>query len=325
MTEGTARHGWLARHRVALVAIAAIVLYGIFVQWVWGWGSILAAWREVGIGTTLLALALLVSTYVVRAHRMHDYFPAETAGRFFWLFRVTQIHNLLNVMLPFRAGETSFPILMRSEFGIPLARGTSALLVLRLLDLHALMAAAGVGLVAGAGHPAWAWGLWGAFLVAPLILFPLHAPLVGFAKARLPERLRRFIDEIDDGIPRTIGRFVRAWLLTVINWGVKVLVLAWVLGLMGVGPVAACFGGALGGELSTVLPMHAPGGVGTYPAGIAAGAAAFGAGKDAASLAILASAGINVHLLMIVSALAGAGVSILLPGRAGPRRHPDSR
>jgi uncharacterized membrane protein YbhN (UPF0104 family) len=122
-------------------------------------------------------------------------------------------------------------------------------------------------------------------------------------------------------MPRDLAAFVRAWLLTVLNWGVKVAALAWVLGLMGVGPVAACLGGALGGELSSVLPVHAPAGVGTYPAGIVAGAAAFGADKDATSLAILAKASINTHLLAIVSALAGAGISLLLPllARAGSR------
>jgi len=128
------------------------------------------------------------------------------------------------------------------------------------------------------------------------------------------------VGEVDDGIPRDIAAFVRAWALTVLNWGVKVLVLAWVLGLMGVAPIAACFGGALGGELSSVLPVHAPAGVGTYPAGIAAGAAAFGADKDAASLAILAKASINTHLLIIVSALIGTGISLLLPALAGAGR-----
>ena len=96
--------------------------------------------------------------------------------------------------------------------------------------------------------------------------------------------------------------------------------LAWVLGLMGVGPIAACFGGALGGEFSSVLPVHAPAGVGTYPAGIVAGAAAFGADKDAAALAVLAKASINTHLLTIVSALAGTGISLLLPVLAGAGR-----
>jgi uncharacterized membrane protein YbhN (UPF0104 family) len=307
--------GWFLRHRIALIAILVIAAYAVFVQWLWGWGSIVEGWREVGIWTILLALLLLVSTYVIRTHRMQDYFPRETAGRFLWLFRVTQIHNLLNIMLPFRAGETSFPLLMRSEFGVPLAHGTAALLVLRLLDLHALLAAAGVGLVAGAGYSVWACAAWIAFLVLPLLLFPLKGAVVELARKKLPEKLSKLADQIDAGIPKNTAAFLRAWLLTVLNWGVKVIVLAWVLRLMGVDPIAACFGGALGGELSSVLPLHAPGGVGTYPAGIAAGAAAFGADKGAGALTVLAKASINAHLLIIVSAVAGTGISLLLPSR----------
>ena len=310
------------RNRIALLAAALILAYAAFVQWIWGWASILSAWREVGVDNILLALALLVGTYFVRAHRIKDYFPLETAGRFLWLFRVTQVHNLLNIMLPLRTGETSFPLLMRSEFGVPLAHGTSALLVLRLLDLHALLAAAGVGLVAGTGFDAWAGALWLAFLAAPLFAFSLRGPALALARARLPQRFTKFIDGIDDGIPRGIAAFVRAWLLTGLNWGVKVAARAWVLALMGVGPIAACLGGALGGELSSVLPVHAPAGVGTYPAGIVAGAAAFGAERDAASLAVLAKASVNTHLLAIVSALVGTGISLLLPvvARAGAGR-----
>ncbi|MDQ6435670.1 lysylphosphatidylglycerol synthase domain-containing protein [Mesorhizobium sp. LHD-90] len=317
MADTAAKRGWLARNRTVLLTVGVILLYAGFVQWAWGWPSILAAWQEVGIGTILLALILLVATYFVRAHRIHDYFPRETAGRFLWLFRVTQVHNILNIMLPLRTGETSFPLLMRSEFGVPLAHGTSALLVLRLLDLHALLAAAGVGLVAATGYRLWAWALWLVFLALPLVVFPVRDPAIALARKRLPQKFARLVDQIEDGIPRGLGRFARAWALTVLNWGVKVLVLAWVLALMGVEPLAACFGGALGGELSSVLPVHAPGGVGTYPAGIAAGAAVFGAGKDAATLAALAKAGINTHLLVIVSALAGAAISLVLPHLSG--------
>lgn len=311
------------KNRIALLAAALILLYAAFVQWIWGWPAILAAWAEVGVPSVLLALALLVGTYFVRAHRIADYFPRETAGRFLWLFRVTQIHNMLNIMLPLRTGETSFPLLMRSEFGVPLAHGTSALLVLRLLDLHALLAAAGIGLVARTAFSWWACGLWLAFLLAPLAVVPFRGPVLALARRKLPQRLEKFAEEVDDGIPRDLAAFVRAWALTVLNWGVKVLVLAWVLALMGVEPIAACFGGALGGELSSVLPVHAPAGVGTYPAGIAAGAAAFGADRGAA--AVLAAASINAHLLMIVSALAGTAVSLVLPALAGAGRRPEDR
>src|SRR5690606_29796275 len=141
------------------------------------------------------------------------------------------------------------------------------------------------------------------FLVLPLVLFPLRKPLINALRGWLPARLDRLMTEIDAGIPADVSAFTRAWMLTVLNWGVKVLVLAWVLVLMGVMPLGASFGGALGGELSSVLPVHAPAGVGTYPAGIGAGAAAFGSARDAATLEVLAKASINTHLLMIVSAL----------------------
>lgn len=314
----------LWRNRITLLTVAVVALYASFIQWLWGWGAILAGWQAVGLPTILAALALLVGTYVIRTHRMHDYFPRETSGQFLRLFRVTQVHNLLNIMLPFRAGETSFPLLMRSEFGVPLAHGTAALLVLRLLDLHALLAAAGLGLVAGASRPYLAGVLWALFLLLPLLLFPFKRPLVRAIKGRVTGKLARIADEIDDGLPANLAAFIRAWLLTVLNWGVKVLVLAWVLGLMGVLPITAMFGGALGGELSSVLPVHAPAGVGTYPAGITAGAAAFGAGRDASTLDVLAMASINAHLLIVVSALVGTGLSLLLPSKSGGRGIPPS-
>ncbi len=308
------RRTWLARNRVTVIAASAIVAYAIFVESVWGWQHLLAQWTKIGLGHGVAALALLVATYFIRGYRIYDYFPMETAGRFLALFRVTQVHNLLNIMLPFRTGETSFPLLMRSEFSIPLARGTSALLVMRLLDLHALLTVAALGLVLAHGSGA-VWALWAAALVAPLPVFLLKDRVVALARRLLPAKLDHIVEELNAGLPATTGAFLRAWAMTILNWAVKVLVLAWVLAIMGVAPLAACFGGALGGELSSVLPMHAPAGVGTYPAAIAAGAVSFGAGTDRATLAQLAGAGVNAHLLIIVSAVAGTMLSMFLNRR----------
>jgi uncharacterized membrane protein YbhN (UPF0104 family) len=315
MTDAKTARGKSMRSLTVPLALLSVLLYAGFVEWFWGWRTIAAAWRDVGGPTAAFALVLLVSTYVLRAHRIGDYFSSETRGQFARLMRVTQVHNLLNIMLPFRAGETSFPLLMQAEFGVPLARGTAALLVLRLLDLHALLAAAGLGLVAQSGYSVAALATWAAFLASPLSLLPFRRAVFRFAHKRLPARLAALAGEVDAGIPGDLGKFVRAWALTALNWGIKVLVLAWLLGLMGVSPIAACFGGALGGELSSVLPLHAPGGVGTYPAGIAAGAAALGAPRDGLSLAVLGSAGINVHLMIVVSAIAGTLISLLVPTR----------
>jgi uncharacterized membrane protein YbhN (UPF0104 family) len=306
---------WFMRSRMTLLTVAIVAAYALFVQWFWGWPVIIAQWRQVGLVPVVGALVLLTSTYFLRTWRIYDYFPRETAGRFSTLFRVTQIHNLLNIMLPFRSGETSFPLLMRTEFGIPLTRGTSALLVMRLLDLHALLAAAGIGFAMAAPNAVVIWCLWTAFLLLPVAAFAARKPLLSLGARLFPAKAQKFLAEIENGLPADALAFARAWAMTVVNWLVKVLVLAWALSLMGVLPMAASFGGALGGELSSVLPVHAPGGVGTYPAGITAGAVAFGASGEKMALAALAQASVNAHLLIIVSALTGTAISLPLGRR----------
>ncbi|MBY3097867.1 UPF0104 family protein [Rhizobium laguerreae] len=310
------RQSWFMRNRMTVLTVVIVAAYGLFIQWFWGWPVIISQWADVGAGPVIAALVLLTSTYFLRTWRIYDYFPKETAGRFATLFRVTQIHNLLNIMLPFRTGETSFPLLMRTEFGIPLTRGTSALFVMRLLDLHALLAAAGIGFAIAATDAAVAWSLWVIFLLLPVAAFAARKPLLRVAAKLLPAKAQKFVAEIENGLPLDAVAFARAWAMTIVNWLVKVMVLAWALGLMGVLPMAASFGGALGGELSSVLPMHAPGGVGTYPAGITAGAIALGASSERLALASLAQASVNAHLLIIVSALTGTAISLPL-GRRG--------
>jgi uncharacterized membrane protein YbhN (UPF0104 family) len=303
------RRAWIIRHAMTLTTVAIVLLYAVFIQWVWGWQSVIALWNGAGWGSALVALLLLLATYVLRTWRIYDYFPKETGGRFGVLLRLVQVHNLLNIMLPFRTGEASFPLLMKREFGLSAARGTAALFVMRLFDLHALLAAAGIGLVLQTGKT-WAWVLWLAFLILPAVAFALRRHALGLAARILPGRAHKLLGEVESGLPLDAKAFARAWAATLVNWFTKIAVLAWVLGLLGDLSLAPGFGGALGGELSSVLPVHAPAGVGTYPAGITAGALAFGAdaGKDA--LAELGRAAVNTHLLVIVSSLVGTALSL---------------
>jgi hypothetical protein len=305
------RRPWIIRHAMSLATLAIVLVYAIFIQWVWGWESVVSLWIEAGWTSGLVALLLLLATYVLRTWRIYDYFPTETAGRFGTLLRLTQVHNLLNIMLPFRTGEASFPLLMKREFDLPIARGTSALFVMRLFDLHALLAAAGTGLALQNGH-AWAWGLWLVFLILPGGAFALRGHALRLAAKILPGKAKKLLDEVEAGLPANAGAFARAWGATLINWFTKIAVLAWVLCLLGDLNIAAGFGGALGGELSSVLPIHAPAGVGTYPAGITAGAIAFGAGANGPSLAELGRAAVNTHLLVIVSSMIGTALSLFV-------------
>jgi hypothetical protein len=307
---------WIIRHAMTLATIAIILAYGAFIQWVWGWESVISLWAGAGWGTAALAMLLLLATYVLRTWRIYDYFPKETGGHFGVLLRLVQVHNLLNIMLPFRTGEASFPLLMKREFGLPLARGTAALFVMRLFDLHALLAAAGTGLALQNGH-AWAWALWLVFLVLPAFAFALRRHALGLAAKILPPRAKKLLHEVEAGLPVDAKAFARAWGATLVNWFTKIAVLAWVLGLLGHLSLGPSFGGALGGEISSVLPVHAPAGVGTYPAGITAGAVAFGADTGKPLLEELGQAAVNTHLLVIVSSLVGTALSLFAArGRA---------
>lgn len=310
---------WIFRHATTLVTVVAVVCYLGFIQWFWGWGRIAALWGEAGLSTAAIALALLLGTYVLRTWRIYDYFRRETRGRFRRLLRVVQVHNLLNVMLPFRSGEVSFPLLMKQEFGISIARATAALAVMRLLDLHALLAAAGIGLVVESRN-AWLWGAWALFAAFPAIAFTLKNALLHRVRNISNAKLQSLVTELEQGLPDNFAAFGRAWWATLLNWFVKVAVMAWVLVLLANISVAAGFGGGLGGELSSVLPFHAPGGVGTYPAGIAAGAVAFGADHSEDALAMLGQAAINAHLLIILSSVVGTVLASLVAGRATTSR-----
>lgn len=316
--QDASQERWFRRNRMWLVTAGTLLAYAIFLQIAFGIPTLVIQLAAIGGGPLFGALLLLVLTYAVRCWRVADYFPRETNGQFRRLLRLTLVHNLLNVMLPLRSGEASFPLLMRSEFGMPLARATAALLVMRLLDLHALLAAAGIGLVMGAGMSVSVLVLWLLFLLAPLPLFTLKRPILNLA-SRLPERLRGMLDEVERGLPTSSIAFLRAWGATLVNWGVKVVVLAWVLRLMDVAPFAASFGGALGGELSSILPVHAPGGVGTYPAGIVAGALSFGAETSPAALAQIGRAAVNAHLLILISAFVGTGIAMLMAPSKRPQ------
>jgi uncharacterized membrane protein YbhN (UPF0104 family) len=94
-----------------------------------------------------------------------------------------------------------------------------------------------------------------------------------------------------------------------LNWLVKLVVLAWVLTqFVDVGSSAALLA-AIGGELTSAL-FHAPGGVGTYEAGIVAVLVPFGiAAKPALNAAV------NAHLFVLGAALASAALALLIPHR----------
>jgi uncharacterized membrane protein YbhN (UPF0104 family) len=296
--------------RLALGA-AVLVVTVLLVERYVGWGRLLEPWRTLAPGTLAAAVALVLASYGMRAVRVYDHFRPATRGRMGACLRLTLIHNLLNNLVPMRLGEASFPALLRRYFQVPLARGVAGLVWFRLTDLHVLVAIAFLAL--GRDHlPGAALVLLlGAWMLIPWVVFRARAPAERALARWVHGRLAHWLREGLHGMPPDGPTFWRTGLWTLLNWALKLAVFAWLLQAFARIELAPALMGSLGGELSSVLPMHGLAGAGTYEAGVVAALAPF----RVAPVEALAAA-VNLHLFLLgVSGLGGALALALRSGR----------
>lgn len=290
----------------------ALLAYAGLIEWVWGWQKIFEQWQSWSFSATLACFAGMLVTYLLRAWRIHDFYRHQARVPYYTSLRVTLLHNLANNLLPMRSGEASFPLLIRAWFGVSATRASGTLLLFRLLDLYSLALVCltfWLSLEAGItiGLP-----LCVLLLVLPVLFYPLQHQL-----KRLTEnntgKLTRLVGKLLEGLPSTRIDLIRCQLISLANWGIKLAIFAWILGSFGEMGTLSTLLGALGGELSSILPLHAPAGVGTYEAGVVAGALIGGA-EPGDTLA----AAVNLHLLIILGTLLGGLLALALPKPADP-------
>jgi len=299
-----------ANARLWLGLVLLAVMVGI-VQWSVGWPQLLAPWRSIAPSALALATLLASGSYMARALRLYDYFPPGARGGFVACLKLTLLHNLFNNLLPMRAGEASFPVLMNRYFKVPLSRSLTALLWFRLMDLHALAAVAILAVGRRWWDSGWIGLLAAVWLILPWWSFRLQsAPALVRLSERLSPRWRDRLARASEGLPQTPAAFWRAWFWTQLNWLVKLAVFAWILRLFAPMPGAAAVMGALGGDLTSVLPVHGIAGAGTYEAGVVAALIPFGIEAKVAL-----AAAVNLHLFVLGLSAAGGALALLL--RAG--------
>ena len=278
----------------------------IGVEKYWGWGNILSPWKNLSNTSIIIAILLFLLSYQIRTWRLYDYFLPATKGNWIVALRLMLLHNILNNLLPARSGEISFPLLMKRYFSVDYIHSIPALLWFRLLDLHTLLSF---------GFIAWAitWIINHSFAYLPLLIVWLLLPLVFYyLKQSIRHKISpSFIIKVLDGLPQNTAKFWRNWLLTWLNWSVKLIVLAWLLAQFLEIELPYLLSSVIAGELSSVLPFHAPGGVGTYEAGMVAPLLMITDAETAAKAAI------NVHLFLLVSSIIGGLIGWLLPSTLG--------
>lgn len=295
-----------------LLNLAVLIAFAVAVEYWLGWGKLLSAWTLLPLALLLSAAAAQILSYGVRAARVYWAEKEIPRGRYADCLRLLLINNAVNILLPMRAGEASFPILMHRWFGVDPARATGTLLWLRLLDLHVLAA---IGVVcAGSG---WLHAATGLTLVLaalavllPIAMFALRDPLLRWLTPR-SGRVAQVGARLLHGMPARVANLLTDLALTWIAWCIKLAALAAVFAALSGLPLALAALGVIGGDLSTVLPLHTPGGFGSYEAGVLA-LIAPGEELNAA----LAAAAVNLHLFVLAIALsAGALAWMTAPPR----------
>lgn len=290
------QRSWLRPALSLAIAIAFIA----FVEWYAGWTTLLQPWRALSAGGLGMATLLMLLTHVARALRVHDYFGAPVNGRRAACLQLVLRHNLFNNLLPMRSGELAFPVLMARTFDIRPGASVPGLLWFRLLDLHALLLLAA---------PVLAVALPTSLTVLAMLLWLLVPWLLWRGAHRLADRLGSeggrtgaFLARLLAGLPRGNRVFWRSQCWTLVTWTLKLAVFVWLLLQFAPLSITQALLGGIGGELTSVLPIHGAGGFGTYEAGIVV--ATLPSGLDAATLL---RAAVNLHLFILgVTLVAGA-------------------
>lgn len=289
--------------------IAATALIAL-VELTVGWSKVLEPWTRAAPSAILVALLLVLVTYVVRSARLFRYFRECHGIR--PCIRLFLVHNLLVNVLPLHGGDVSFPVLMKRYFSVSVNRSVPGLLWLRYLDFHTLLL---IGLIALWMATSW---LWVPAAVVAWIVLPALTVVCWEACCRIllrhDNRVSATIAGALQTLPSSRTVLLESWGWTVLNWGIKIAVFAWILTIFSpIGFVASLLG-ATGGELSAIIPVKMPAAIGTYEAGVISATTLVGVRFEHAL-----AAGVNLHLFILGVAVITGLMSFLMPRRAGVR------
>ena len=281
--------------------IVMISLTAAFVVWLVGSGQgaqVLIALGSLSAPLLLLLFAGMIVTYLLRALRVYYEFGDATRGRFVTCLQLVLAHNALVNVLPMRAGELSFPVLLKREFGVPMVRSGGSLLWLRAQDAI-ILGALSIVVWPGLNPLMRIAGMF--LLILGGVLLPLVAQrlLSQFSTGKLGTICTALVDS---AYHARIG-----WLWTIANWVVKLTVLSQVFAQLLAADWQVGAAGAVGGELAAISPIQGVAGIGSYEAGAAAALRLSGiAWVDGLKAAF------SMHLLVLASALVSAGIALLV-------------
>lgn len=300
----------------ALVSLA--VLVALFAQ-LDDMDRILEAIKQVSPAELGMGCGLFTITCACRWWRVWILVPADRR-RPMGILSVSAGHACLNLILPMRTGELTFPVLLKRATGLPLGVGAIYLFTIRILELAVLTllytVAASIWLNTAAGsaaaqlqslrQPLIALSIIALLAIASLPVFirwlwTLAMKILGSPRLSRVGFFRKISGSLEDG-QDTLGRLgtlgvAKLCLATTAMW----------LSLFGMFHMCMLsFGveidffetvvGSAGAIFANLLPINGLGSFGTLELGWVAGFAATGQ----QSLGSVAAAGLAMHLLLVL-------------------------
>ncbi len=250
-----------------LILSAALTLG--FLAWLWHVGLPDVWWTQLQGVPTPWWIAMVVGmllSYGLRAWRIQREFADVPGMRWLLALRIVLAHTALVNVLPMRSGELGFPWLMRRALQVSWLDASASLMWLRLQDACVLALLA-----------LWAWpdlsGHWRlALTLALLIGLVLGLRWLRAHGAATPTEGTPMgpLRSLTQALSKRGQDLWQGWLITASNWALKLSLQAGLLAQLLAQSWATGWAGALGAELSALLPVQGLGGVGSYEAGAAA-------------------------------------------------------
>ncbi|PWI33698.1 hypothetical protein DI392_09565 [Vibrio albus] len=303
------------KHRSLLLSVLTFITVILAVHFIWGWNTLLSFWKAIPTQHILAFTLLYWFSYLVRSYRISTYFQSSTIRLPTKIVLPLVIKQTFWAnLLPAKAGEISFPILMKRAFATPYSHSVPALLVLRLFDAYVLASIA-VALICYTqfSYLTWIWLTLAIFI--PLSGTFLRKHFIWLTYRYRKYKKARFVWQILTNIPSTYGKLLKISALSWLNWGVKILLFAALLASMTPFTLDQTTFGALFGEVSGMLPSL-PGGFGSYEAAVSFGLMSNGADSDIITKAELVAAAVNSHFFILFNSIFGAIIVFMLPARS---------
>ena len=251
--------------------------------------------RLMDVPKTVLVICTLgwLSSFLFRAFRFKGEWDAHGKISLWDSLSLTFLHNAAVILVPFRVGELGYPVLVQKLLNVSLQQCIRSLLWLRLQDGIVLLSLA--------------------FLLLPFLSIELRIAglsvvvILCLATQKWWLRLLRS----RHFLIRQVRAFLHqrsspwGWFWSAANWIVKLLVVSLMLSNLTGLDTLQTLRGALAGELSALLPLTGPAGLGTYEAGVWTGL-----GLTWQEMKGLMGSVLLTHLFFLCISLLGAVVAV---------------